>query len=43
MNLKIAWGYATAIVVKKLLKLPRFKNKHGVLQFHFADPVTVLL
>ncbi|PIO00372.1 hypothetical protein COT72_01550 [archaeon CG10_big_fil_rev_8_21_14_0_10_43_11] len=30
----VIWSYATGIVIKKLLELPRFQNKRVVAQFH---------
>jgi glycogen(starch) synthase len=38
INLKLIWGNSASKLVKKLLQSKNFKNKRGILQFHFADP-----
>ncbi len=43
INLKLVWGDSTSKLVKKLLRLKFFKNKKGILHFHFADPSFTLI
>jgi len=40
---KLIWGDSVNIFIKKLLSLQEFRNKEGVLQFHYSDPSAMLV
>jgi glycogen(starch) synthase len=42
INLQLVWGDAAVELTKRLLQSQLFKNKLGVLQFHFAEPSAIL-
>ena len=43
LNLQLAWGDAVRDLVKGLLNSDYFREKHGVLHFHFSDPTAMLV
>jgi len=43
LEMQLVWSYCLVKLFDKLLDLPKFQNKNGVIHFHLSDPGLLLL